>query len=57
MVMGILLLAVVLISFGLGIGIIIGYFLGRRTTARENREGFAVLPPESRPNDPANRIP
>jgi uncharacterized protein YneF (UPF0154 family) len=51
MKMSILLVALVLIGFGLGIGIIIGYFLGRRATARENREGFAVLPAGSHPKD------
>jgi hypothetical protein len=49
--MSILIAAVVLIGFGLGLGVIIGYALGRRASARESQEGFAVLPPDSRPKD------
>ena len=50
-VVSIMIVAVVLIGFGVGLGVIIGYALGRRARARESREGFAVLPPDSRPKD------
>jgi hypothetical protein len=33
------------IAFGLGIGIIVGYFLGRRS--RTGAAGFPVVPPET----------
>jgi hypothetical protein len=42
--------AVVLIGFGVGLGII-GYALGRGAKACNSREGFAVLPPDSLPKD------
>jgi hypothetical protein len=31
--------------FGAGIGVIVGYFLGRRHGLRAARRGFAVVPP------------
>jgi uncharacterized protein YneF (UPF0154 family) len=32
------------IALGLGVGIIIGYFLGRRIQSREQQKGFPVVP-------------
>jgi hypothetical protein len=43
----ILIVAVLCGSFGFGVGIIAGYFVGQRAAARRSRAGFPVSP-----NDP-----
>jgi hypothetical protein len=39
-----LVLSVLCGSFGLGLGIILGYFVGRRAEARRRQVGFPVSP-------------
>jgi uncharacterized protein YneF (UPF0154 family) len=43
MVFPVLLFAAVLL---VGLGFVVGYFVGRRSVSREPRQGFPVLPPD-----------
>ncbi|MDB5300760.1 MAG: hypothetical protein JWO87_2423 [Phycisphaerales bacterium] len=43
------------IGFGLGVGIIVGYFLGRRSRSREMQAGFPVAPLGERRDSSGNQ--